>query len=369
MARSEHQADGLQHLNASLASPGYTLFSTHLGPVLIDMHGRVVHRWAAEGLWNVSLQPDGNLLALISSDAKLQGQRGLNGLSAGLVELDWEGNEVWRYDDEWVHHDFEPTPQGTFVMLKWKPMPRSVVRRVKGGYHADDDDPKEMLGDVVIEVDRTGKVLREWRSWDHFDFGEDVICPLDHRKEWSHGNSISLSPKGNWLISFRRIDLVAEVNPKSGEFVWKAHSITSHQHDAKYTSDSTIMIFDNGAHKRGLEHSRVVEVDAKTREEVWSYAQNPPFSFFTFMSGGADPLPNGNVLICESSKGQIFEVTRDGKVVWDYIIPFWDTNPRLGGRMNMSFRAHRYGPDYPGLSDKDLDPSLHRNLNRLYSDR
>ena len=31
------------------------------------------------------------------------------------------------------------------------------------------------------------------------------------------------------------------------------------------------------------------------------------------------------------------------------------------------FRAHRYGPDYPGLQGRDLDPDRYANLNRLYN--
>ena len=85
------------------------------------------------------------------------------------------------------------------------------------------------------------------------------------------------------------------------------------------------------------------------------------------MGGSADVLPNGNVLICETSKGQFFEVTRDKKVVWEYINPFFVGNARFGGRMNLVFRCHRYGVDHPALAGKTLDPSRYANLNRLYA--
>ena len=84
------------------------------------------------------------------------------------------------------------------------------------------------------------------------------------------------------------------------------------------------------------------------------------------MQGSADRLPNGNTLICEAAKGHLFEVTPDKKVVWEYINPFFEINRRMGGRINLVARAHRYGPDYPGVADKDLDPDRLANLNRLY---
>jgi hypothetical protein len=35
--------------------------------------------------------------------------------------------------------------------------------------------------------------------------------------------------------------------------------------------------------------------------------------------------------------------------------------------MNITFRAHRYGVDFPALVDRDLDPARYANLNRLYA--
>ncbi len=69
--------------------------------------------------------------------------------------------------------------------------------------------------------------------------------------EWSHCNSLSLTPKGDWLLSFRRLSMIAEVSAKSGKIKWKwGDGTTAHQHDAKYSSADTITIFDNGVHRR-----------------------------------------------------------------------------------------------------------------------
>ena len=87
---------------------------------------------------------------------------------------------------------------------------------------------------------------------------------------------------------------------------------------------------------------------------------------YSVMGGCVDRLSNGNTLITETSKGQFLEVTPQNKVVWEYINPFFVTNPRLGGRFNGVFRAHRYTQSHPALKDKDLDPGKLANLNRLY---
>lgn len=371
MARSEHHPNGLIHYNRQLAYKGYTLFSANgTDAYLIDMDGRFVHKWSCElGITNPTLLPNGSLITLAMPSQSVEGQRGLNGQSAACYELDWDSHITWRYDDPWIHHDYERLPNGNTLIVKWMDLPKSLVGKVKGGYHAEDDDPKSMLADAVIEVTPDGEIVKTWKSWHHFDPRTEVTGPFYHRKEWSHCNSISLAPNGDWLMSFRKFDTIMQVNPKSGKIRWKwGDGVTiASQHDAKYATESTITIFDNGCFRRsGMQFSRVLEIDAKTKEILWEYADDPPFSFFTLMGGSADVLPNGNVLICETSKGQFFEVTRDKKVVWEYINPIFIPNPRLGGRMNMVFRAHRYGPNHPALKGRDLDPKRYANMNRLY---
>jgi len=335
---------------------------------LVDMKGDVVHQWQSErGISNPELLPSGNLICLGKPDPINAGQRGLNGQASCCVELDWDGNIVWSYEDPWMHHDYERLPNGNTLLVKWESLPRGLIRKVKGGYQHEKDDPKKMLGDAVLEVSPEGEIVRKWNSWEHLDPSTEIIGALDHRMEWTHCNSISYTPKGNWLLSFRRISLICEVNPKTEKIVWKwGDGTTAHQHDAKYSSKKTITLFDNGVHrKHNLDYSRVIEIDAKSKKILWEYSDDPPFSFYSYFGGSVDYLPNGNYLICETAKGQMFEVTRDKKVVWEYISPFYYGNPRLGGRMNATFRAHRYAVDFPGLHGKDLDPKRFGNLNRL----
>ena len=33
-------------------------------------------------------------------------------------------------------------------------------------------------------------------------------------------------------------------------------------------------IFDNGVHRKGIEYSRAIEIDPKTKKTIWEYARN-----------------------------------------------------------------------------------------------
>ena len=89
---------------------------------------------------------------------------------------------------------------------------------------------------------------------------------------------------------------------------------------------------------------------------------------YLFLRVPAERLPNGNTLISEGAPGRIFEVTHNKEIVWEYINPFRSNGGGGGGgnAANSVFRAHRYGPDHPGLRDRDLDPSRYANINRIY---
>ena len=226
-----------------------------------------------------------------------------------------------------------------------------------------------MLGDQVAEVTPDGVEVNVWRSADHLDPETDVICPLERRNAWGGANDLTASPDGStFLISFRILDTVALVDRSTGQIAWKwGPGHISHQHHPTYLDNGHVLLLDNGAHRRGLSYSRVIEVDPSTSEIVWQYQGLPMVSFFTHFTGGAQRLPNGNTLITEGLTGRLFEVTSGNEIVWEFISPF--VVPSQFGMANGVFRAHRYGPDHPALQGKELDPDRLGNLNRLYGGR
>ena len=98
---------------------------------------------------------------------------------------------------------------------------------------------------------------------------------------------------------------------------------------------------------------------------VWQWTANPEAQFFSAHISGAQRLAGDNVLVCEGRTGRLFEITRRGEVVWEWISPFVVATP-IGQNQAWVFRALRYGPDYAGLQGVELDPERFRALNQLY---
>lgn len=98
---------------------------------------------------------------------------------------------------------------------------------------------------------------------------------------------------------------------------------------------------------------------------VWTYTAAPPTNFYSAEISGAQRLPNGNTLICEGIKGNLFEVTAAGQTVWRYLCPVASTILTQGDAipvdpartdqfMNAVFRVTRYATNYAGLIGRDL---------------
>ena len=363
---------GLTVYNPGRAHRGYTLYAPNGADeaYLIDMGGQIVHRWHCDrGIDQCYLLTDGNLLLRYPRSADSGGFPGPSAPqtpgpgSRGILELSWDGEIVWEYPDPAVRRCAR-LANGNTLMLKWEEMPEEQSRQVKGGF-TNPGGPETMMGDLVVEVKPDGSVVYEWRSVEHLSIEEDIICPLESRLQWSGANDLTPLDNGNFLISFRLLSSVAMVDRSTGSFIWKwGPGQIAHQHHPTLLDNGHVLLLDNGCHRPGLSYSRVVEVDTSTNEIAWEYHGEPLVSFFTHFTGGAERLPGGNTLICEGATGRLFEVTLAGEIVWEYISPFFGQVER--GFANGVFRAHRYGPNYPALEGRDLDPARYSSLNRVY---
>jgi hypothetical protein len=375
MGWSIHHPVGLIYYAPQHCYRGYTLTTTRgdYHANLIDMEGRVCHRWhSPEGINYAYLLSNGNLLLRTHPPKDAGGAERIGGSSAAILELDWDGNVVWAYRNPLLHHDYERLSNGNTLALLWEPMPAELTARVQGGFSSE-DDPAQMFGDVVKEITPEDAEVYQWKSWEHLDVAEDIICPLEGRREWTHGNALNVTPEGDLLLSYRLTSTVGIVDKATGKFRWKwGPGEVYHQHHPTCLENGRILIFDNGGHRRGVSHSKVIEVDPETNQICWEYQGTPPISFYSYNISSAERQPNGNTLVCEGAPGRIFEVTPNKEIVWEYINPFFtSSSPTVGGSVfdysNATFRAHRYGPGHPALQGKDLDPARYANLNRLYT--
>lgn len=342
--------------------PGFTLLSPLLsaanynymneikkGPFvyLLDLWGQTVHKWKTEKIAFVSmLSKDGHLwVALIDPPNK---DRFWTYATSKIQEIDWDGNVIWEYKNQYTHHDFDLIDDGRVGMILRRPIPKSFVKSIKGGIPGSEYNG-EMWSDSIVEIDRQKNITWEWNSFDHLKASEFPIEAGRDRSAWNHANSLRYI-KSNpfdgtpaYLISFRNISRVFMIKRETGEILWKSpENLFYRQHDANLLDNGNILVFNNGQL-----FSNVLEINPRNNEIVWQYSGGNALAaknqFFSIVQGGVQRLSNGNTLITASTSGHQFEITKEQKVVWDFISPIGNPGAKGPFRENVFFRGRRYG--------------------------
>ena len=109
----------------------------------------------------------------------------------------------------------------------------------------------------------------------------------------------------------------------------------------------------------------VIEKDKPFGPEkpTWTYMAPDTLSFYSSFISGAHRMKNGNTFINEGARGRFFEVTPDGKTVWEYLNPYRGEIRKPNGDpvpaiplTFIEFRATFIPADHPGLAGRKLEP-------------
>lgn len=355
--------------DAERSAQGYTLFAptvddlgyslTEPGIIyLLDMKGETVHTWnVLSAVQLVQLKPDGNLLYSTRDRSFVE--------RAGVREIDPVGNVVWYYP-VWVDHDFYLLENDHLLIH----------------YIEDKDAPAIGPGPIrcpgLVEVNRDKEVVWEWRGEEHLEELTELVgiqFPLEKEGQklfdWAHNNTCqvigdndaaakdSRFGPGNILISYCNLNTIAVIDKETGQIVWAwGPGVLDGQHNPRMMPNGLIMIFDNGT-ERG--YSRVIELDPLSGEIAWEYADNDTQDprFHSPYISSAQPLFNGNVFVCQGGysrdgivdfayrafhtvlgrnpiSSRLFEVDREGRIVWDCAVT------ASGKNMHGVYQAARY---------------------------
>jgi outer membrane protein assembly factor BamB len=126
--------------------------------------------------------------------------------------------------------------------------------------------------------------------------------------------------EGDLLISLRQIAVIAVLDIDARAIKWAVRGPWHMQHDPDVLSNGNLLVFDNRGDLANGGTSRVIELNPRTLETVWSYPEPDGDRLYTSIYGSQQRLPNGNTLIAESNNGRLLEITYDGEIVWDYRI-------------------------------------------------
>jgi hypothetical protein len=306
---------------------GLNFFTSGHAPVatLMDMDGRVVKTWKADprkafpglvltGSMRESanffrcaaLLPDGGILAMFDQ--------------LGLVRLDPNSSLLWAFRAA-THHDLFLDPAGSIWTL-------SREMRVVPGLGRREPVWEEFVLELAADrrVARKISILQAFQRsayaplLAHIPPGDDIL----------HTNSLEvfdgslaarwpLLRRGNILLSIHKLDTLAILDPDESRIVWALTGQWRAQHSAMLLPSVRLLLFDNLGTMR--QASRVLEVDPFTQEVVWRFGGVAGQDLLSETTGFVQRLPNGNTLIGESNFGRALEVTKDHRIVWEFVNP------------------------------------------------
>jgi len=351
LALSEAEVDesdtGVVFYNPELAHQGYNFYGTRTSgeAFVIDMEGRVVHRWSytpkrGAGSDHAHMLENGDLIIIKKFEE--------------LLRINWDSDVIWRRSLP-PHHDVAQGPDGSLYVIIREVRPHrglnvrfaAMVRLTEDGdliekwsTYTHLAEIKNVLDtrsfmDAVLDSALAGRSQEEKETIQaKIEITRD-LCNFDY----FHLNSVNFLPatisgqkdarfrEGNLLVCFRNVNQIAVLEQDTYRVLWGwGEGELQWPHHPTMLDNGHILIFDNGIKR---DYSRVVEMDPLTGTIVWEYVADPPEEFFSYARGSAQRLPNGNTLICESDKGRAFEITHDGEVVWVWLNPATEQGHRV----------------------------------------
>ncbi|PWI45078.1 aryl-sulfate sulfotransferase [Streptomyces sp. ICBB 8177] len=350
---------GLIALDPDAAFDGYTLFAplTGTGEVyLIDLRGAVVHQW------NLPYRPGRHARILpggvLAYNGVMPGQPALFPMwhkyrGGVMLQAAPDGTVIREHRDPLQHHDAHHYDDGRLLYTALEPLRGAQAAAVRGGVAGSEPDGT-VWADTIKEVGTDGAVTWTWRAADHLDRDEYALHPDYSREHWPLINSVSPLADGNILASLRSVSAVVVISRATGEILWRTEpGAVSQQHCPTELPGGNLLVFDNGVFRPGWDvpFSRVIEIERGSGKITWEYHDPAREAFFAPFMGSAQRLPNGNTLVTDSPCGRLFEVTGDGLVCWEYVVPYFgayresEVQRLFPAEPNAVFRSYRYSAD------------------------
>src|SRR5262249_44984397 len=355
-------------------------------PSATDLLGRVEWYYDTQqsglGITNMNtltLLPGGTVIGLRNDRDSVRNNRHV------LREIDLAGNPIRETNLAAVnaqlaalgheviygfHHDAQRLPDGSLVVFAY---PERTVT-INGV-------PTDYVGEMVLVLDQDFQVKWVWDAFDHLDVnrgpvlgegaeGPTLVVPRLPAVAWLHVNAVSLSPTDdNLVLSMRHQDWVIKIDYRNGagdgHVIWRLgqsgdftvnsadpNPWFSHQHNAHYVDDHTLILLDNGNTRRASDPTANSRGQVGTLDETSRTATltlNADLGSYSGALGAAQRLSNGNHSFTLGTNGgpvplrppaHTVEVTPAGTKVYDLM----NNGPE--------YRSYRMRTLYEGIDDE-----------------
>jgi hypothetical protein len=347
---SYSQRGGLTVWDKERAFEGMTFMTLYrdeqYGASLIDITGRRVHSWhvAFSEVWPeadhvISQAPDEAIQIhgahlYPNGDIVFNFESGNFPFGGGMVKIDYDSNLIWSLSEN-THHSIYVDSDGNIWACahKFHKLESEKFPHIKPPFIEDyilsispDGRVKKRISmlEVIYQSRREGILFANAHHTAFVDQPDPLHLNDVEILNEKMAENFELFEPGDIMVSFRNIDTIAVIDPKSMLIKWSMTGPFLRQHDPDFLPNGNILVFDNRMDNnegKDFGGSRILEIAPVSQKVIWSYEGTDDRPFFTDIYGKQELLPNGNVLVVESERGRVFEVTHDTekRIVWEYV--------------------------------------------------
>ena len=280
---------------------GYLVFYDETGGIVwYYVHKNVAGPYLGRNVNAIRQKPNGNLV-YVSYECCL----------TEITPLGDMVDQIASGDDAGIpHHDFHILDDGRILYLSFANI---VIDDSANGGNAE---TAVVVDELRIWDQQTGKIKKVWDSrdfWDVSDPSQRIVWDGDPWR-WTHINSLSIGPRGNYIFNSRNRRQIFSLSPDFQTIEWQLGGPDSDysfpnpgdrfygQHSAAQLPNGNILVFDNGAQRpatEGGEYSRALELrldhDSGAAVKAWEYRYHP--DIYSWRISNAFRLDNGNTLV------------------------------------------------------------------------
>jgi len=326
--------------------------------IATDLNGNLV--WYYPDAVSFITRPitGGRLLALIASPAGTAAQRmiefdllGITRKETCAARVNEQLTAMGKKAIAALHHEARLLSNGHYALL---------ATRMQSLTDVQGSGAVNVIGDVILVLDQDLNVVWTWDAFENLDPHRSAVlnetcrtggCPPTYKAplahDWTHGNSLQLTPDGALLYSSRHQDWVIKINYENGKgdghILWRLGKDGdfrmdstdpapwfSHQHDAHFLAGDVLRIalFDNGntrlvTNAEGHSRGQVIEIDETNRTA--RLVLNADLGVVSNALGSAQALQDGryhfNAGTVPNESSLHLEVDGEGKVIRSLKLP------------------------------------------------
>ena len=184
------------------------------------------------------------------------------------------------------------------------------------------------LDGVFVVNTKTDRIEWRWNASDTFNHSN---TGGPYPKDWSHINDVEVLDDGRIMVSVRNLDRVVFLSPKTHKVVGQQTLGEEDNYDTLYEQHNPDYINTSNGGPAAVvadsENNRLVEYQRTNTDwkQTWVW-QDGRMQW----PRDADRLPNGHTLVSDSNGNRVFELDKNGNIVWKLNIAFPYEAERLG---------------------------------------